>query len=783
MLNKNLQVFPTGRAIREYILSLKFNNQLLPKSISIGDFISKAIYTKNKIFIDKDLRILYLKEAISNIDIEKLGLSSTFSKFYNQSEYIFKFFNELNSEYKTIDDLEINDTYALYIEHLDILRVIYNEYIKILEQNNFVDNITLPLDYEINSDYISDFETITIYYEGYFSTFEFDIILQISKITNLKIEFVINDFNHKNIKMFETQDIILKPQNQYIIDLTNKKILLEKALDEKVLNHTIYPIPQRLTQVAFVKYAIVEMVKSGISPNKIIVLLPDESFNIYLKLFDTEKYFNFAMGNDIENSITIKRAKAIENYIRNGEPKDIKKIDFYELDKKYIDNDIKVYWNKSLQKDIFFNIIDFIVQEEENEQIKSKIIEIKLGLNNLLFRNHINSSSQNEILLKDGYKIFLTKLQEISLDDVYGGVVTVLGILETRYVQYDGVIVVDFNDDKIPKRSIKDKFISTQVKELSNLPTLKDRQDLQRYYYKRLFDGAKKISISYVQDEQSTISRFAKQIFKKQNIKEIDFSDILQNSKALKYQEQNISMDIDMSLQEWSATSLKTYLQCKRKYYLHYIQNIKEHSISLKPQGFEIGQIIHNTLEKLYKEGIFSYENLQKELTTYQGKNPYLTLDLEIWKKKLERFVKNDIKRLQSGISVSELEKPFKLKYNNITIKGVIDRIDKLSDGKYAILDYKTSGSLKIDTAKTYEKSDDFQLEFYFLALRDKMIEEVGYYDLNDGSIKNEVKLQEKIERLDGIFKTLKTKNVNFSKCEDIKECIYCPYKVICDRE
>jgi len=778
MLNKTLQVFPTGRAIREYISSLKTTNQLLPKSITIGDFLSKVIYVKNKTYIDKDLRILYLKEAIKDIDIEKLGLNSNFSKFYTQSEYILKFFNELNNEYKTIEDIEINDTYALYVEHLDILKVIYNRYIEILDKHNLIDNITLPLYYDINQDFIKEFNTITIFYEGYFSTFEFDIILKIAQITNLNIHLTINQFNHKNIEMFKRCDISLQPQYHYNIDITNHKIIWENKLQKIALNHTIYPISQRITQVAFVKYAITKMVKDGIDPNKIIVLLPDEDFSIYLKLFDTEKYFNFAMGNDINNSITIKRAKAIESYITNCEPKDIKKIEFFNLDTKYIHNNIKPYWNSTIQKDIFFNMISFIIEDEPNEQILSKLIEIKLGLENLLFKQ--NSTN---ITLKDGYKIFISKLQEISLDDVYGGVVTVLGILETRYIQYDGVIVVDFNDDKIPKRSIKDKFLSTKVKEISNLPTLKDREDLQRYYYQELFSKAKQISISYLNDEQNTISRFAKQIFTKQNIQYKDFSKILQNSDILKYTEQNISLDINLANQEWSATSLKTYLQCKRRYYLHYIQNIKEHNFSLKPKGYELGQIIHNTLEKLYKTNSFSYENLKKELTKYQGVNPYLTLDIEIWKDKLLKFVNNDIKRLQSGISIYQLEKPFKLKYNNITIKGAIDRIDKLPDGSYTILDYKTSSTLKIDTNKNYEKSCDFQLEFYFLALRDININEVGYYDLNDGSIKKEIMLQEKISRLDEIFKELNSKNVNFAKCENIQECIYCPYKTICDRE
>jgi len=782
MLNKQtlkqLLVFPASRAIREYLENIKSHNQLLPKSIAIGEFLSRVILSKNKIQIDKDLRILYLQEAIGNTDIKKLGLSSSFSKFYTQSEYIFKFFNELNSEFKTIDDIESSDTYALYIDHLDMLRDIYKEYVKLLEQNNYVDNITLPINYGINKDYVSEFENITIFYEGYLSSFEFQVICEIAETTSVYIEVSINEFNQKNIEIFSKLGFTLEVNTNYTLDITNKKILVEKKIIQKELSHTIYPVEQRITQVAFIKKAIVDMVNEGIEPSKIIVLLPDESFHKVLKLFDDEKYFNFAMGNDIKNSTTLKRANAIEKYIKNNEPKDSLKIEFYEIDKKYIDESIKTNWNNIINKDLLFDIVDFILIDEKNEEIKSKIIEIKLSLENLLF-----SSITNQLLLKDAYKIMLTKLQEITLDDVFGGVVTVLGILETRYVQYDGVIVVDFNDDKIPKRSIKDKFISTNVKKIASLPTLQDRQDLQKYYYKKLFDGAKSIKISYVNDDQNTISRFSKQLFDKQNIKYEDFTSILQNKTKNIFEESNISLEIDLSLQEWSATSLKSYLECKRKYYLHYILNLKEHDISLKPSGYEVGQIIHNILEKLYKESNFSYENLKNEISLYQGKNPYLTLDLEIWKKKLENYSKNDIQRLEDGVEVFALERGFKLKYNNITIKGTIDRIDKLGEASYAILDYKTSGSLKVDTAKTFEKSKDFQLEFYALASRDIQVTQVGYYDLNTGKIKDEVMLEEKIKRLDEVFLSLKTKVVDFKKCDDKKDCLYCIYKTICNRE
>jgi ATP-dependent helicase/nuclease subunit B len=783
-ISNRLLVFPTSRSIREYIISQKDSNKILSKTISIGDLFSNIVINETKTMISSDLRILYLREVITQINIKELGLSTNFAKFYKQSEYIFKFFNELNSEYKTISDLNDADTYAFYLKHLDILKEIYNKYVLILQKNNHIDSSTISNDYIINKDYISEYESVIINYEGYFSTFEFQVIKELSLYTNVIINVNINEFNQKNISMFKSVGLELKLHNSYNINLSKKVINYVETYFNELNNHEIYPVNQRIHQVYFIKNSIVNMIKNGIDAQKIVVILPDEKFASYLKLFDNEKYFNFAMGNDIKLSNTYITANAINNLLNKNEPKDSNRIEYLEINLDFIKNNIQNNWTKKVQKDILFKIIDFIYFKETNEDIVEQVLQIKLSLELLLFSNDMNYSFTYDITLQDAFKIFLHKIHEISLDDIHAGKITVIGILETRDIQYDGVIVVDFNDDIIPKRSIKDKFISTTVKQNTGLPTLKDRENLQKYYYKKLFDNAKSINISYVEDTQSSISRFASQLFTKINIIRADFSKMMQIKNKIKLFDEDIYMDINLSLNEWSATSLKTYLQCKRKYYLHYILQLKEHNYELKPASYEVGQILHNILEKVYTNNNITYENIQNEITKYQNKNPYLNLELEIWKRKLEKFVKTEEHRLKnSKIQIYALEMPFKIQYKGITIKGVIDRIDKLSDKTYSILDYKTSSNLKIDTSKNIDKTTDFQLEFYALARRDLNLSEVAYYDLNDGSIKVEVLLDEKIKILDNIFKSLETKKVNFLKCEDKTICRYCTYKIICGED
>ena len=90
-----------------------------------------------------------------------------------------------------------------------------------------------------------------------------------------------------------------------------------------------------------------------------------------------------------------------------------------------------------------------------------------------------------------------------------------LGLLETRAVEFDTVIICDFNESFIPKISVKDKFLSTKLKQLSNLPTQFDRESLQKYYYKRLIDSSKNVFVTYVNSDTNQISRFANELFDK----------------------------------------------------------------------------------------------------------------------------------------------------------------------------------------------------------------------------------------------------------------------------
>ena len=787
MLNSTtLLVFPSSRSIRDYITKSQKQNILLPSIVSIDDFFKKSLYFKNKKYIDDEEKFLYLKEAVLDIKLHKLGISSSFSAFLKQSDYIYRFFLELASEKVDIDTLFKYDTYEYYTEHLEILKNIKKNYLNTLDLHNAIDKLNMDKYAILNTKYIDKFLDIEIYFEGYFTKQEFDFIQMISKIKLLKINFISTKYNQKSIEKFSNLNLSFNLDYEYKIDFTNKILLESKKIESKIKKFDIKAFSSRINQIAYIKQSITNTINNGIEASNIVLVLPDEKFANLLKLFDYEKYFNFAMGLDIFNAKLFKIIEAIHLFISKDEIKNKNNMEFLNLDMNIINNLFIQNWNKVLKIETFQEICQYFLSLETNKELIQKFSEIVYKLNKIFF------TLKNNILLKDAYKILSVQISTITLDDISSGKITVLGLLECRKISFDTVIICDFNEHLIPKRNLKDKFLSTSLKQAVNLPSSYDREKLQKYYYDRLINQAQEVYISYVKNDTNQISRFSNELFSKyvkssSNDKTHDdsYKHILYTQHYLHHFDKDIVLDIDLSQYVWSASSLKYFLECKRKYYLKYIVKIKEHDIGLKPKAYELGNIVHKALELYYKQDILTFEKLKQIFDNIKVSNTFLILDLEVFKKKLYNFFLYEKNLFKQRRTIVNLEKSFSFKYNNIKLKGTIDRIDKV-DNIYEVIDYKTSNSLKVDTKRTYEKSSDFQLEFYYLAtsyIYNTKDIKAYYYDLQNIKLLEEIQLDIKIDLLDKIFEELKTKKVNFNKCEDKIRCIYCSYIHICNRD
>ena len=805
---KKLIVLPTSRARRDYINALRDSDGFLHKVITIGEFFANCtIYTDNKTILSKDLRYIYLKQACNNMDLSALGVDKGFKNFLELSAYIFEFFDDISNYKVKIPDIIANDVYLKYGDHLEILESISQKYMKLLEQNNLCDSINKNQYIKYDDKFVSYYDEIDIYYIGYFNTIEQDCLKECAKYTTINLIFNINKFNRKNIDILKNFEIDLqkseKLQSEYDynfkVDISTKKIISKDIAQD--INAIKAPYldecSNKIYQIGFVKYHITQMLKNNIPADKIAVVLPDESFSDLLYIFNTENYLNFAVGVDNSRLCINDALVMLIEYISNKNNRDIYK---YFKD-SFLDN-IK---NLNSNTNACLNLIDNIrvtlcdickkddskysPQESYYERLNNYIVELK---NNL----ELLSSFDLNIDIKDILTMIYKFTSNFRIDDTTGGKVSVIGLLESRMAKFDGVIVVDFNDSLVPKESKNDKFLSSDIKQQNSLATNKDKYDLQKYYYYELFKQANYLAICYVDDEGSDISLFYSQIFEHYKIQNKNYEKFLTPNYKVDIKKANkddeISFCFDVQNFTFSPTSLKTFIECKRRFYFKYLFNggVSEHSLDESKGALEVGNCIHKALENAYnaKEQYIDYDKaiqeVQKEANESVDYN--YKFELDEWIIRLNKFKQNELNRQKTNaFKTKAVEWEFEFEHNGIKFRGRIDRIDEINN-ELLLYDYKTSKSARTPTIK--EEMSDYQLLLYALGIYyDKCFEQHNDIDnLASGSIynlyKNTIstidtqKMSNMLEYFDKSIESIKelnNKEITFGYCDD-EYCEYC---------
>lgn len=780
-MDETTLVLSSARAIRHEQLKLQEESLFLPNYVTMGEFIGKLCIVPNYITIDDDSRVLLLLEASDFKEFEALQIQRNFFTFTKNSTYIFKFFAELSAEKYDIKNLASADLYAEYEEHITILQELYLRYEKLCNERKYLDKIFLPKLYEFNISYASSHTTIKLKIDGHLTNFEFELLDKCCKYTQVELVFNTSRFNTKMQSRFGEFGIELEVGYEYHLSL-NDKTILEKNTIVKNSNISCESFSESLLQVAFVKNKIYEFIQKGYKAENLAVVVPNEGMAEVLKSFDSKFNLNLAMGDPFSSTALYTKLnatiKAIEQDSKENEAR------VQRVGKELYTLLFGIYYKSA-------NEIDFVAFMQEVKEFFASKKEIKI------YEEELHSFSRvvpfmKEMSIKSLLNLFMQRLSQRTLDDVRGGKVTVLGVLETRSVEFDGVIIVDFDDKNVPKRSDKDMFLNSSLRESASLPTMKDRENLQKHYYEMLINSSKEVAISYVASEESSSSRFLKElgIKEKKRYDELEFSNILFEAKA---QTKSVFEDktIEYSFKdvELSSTRLKTYLTCKRKYYHKYIERLKEHTIPKDmPQEYEIGNSVHLALKELYSKKD-SYEDrvklqrdLEKELDKVCGKSELDVYLIALQKKRLSQFYEMEIQRFSDGYKVLYTEEHFSIDYEGMNLVGNIDRIDKRED-TLEVLDYKT-GSYSLYNKNNFTEATDFQLEFYhLLASSVGEVNACGFYDLKESQIVPEAFLSEKLAILGSHIKDLLlVEEIGTTMCEDIKSCLFCEYKIMCGR-
>ena len=296
----------------------------------------------------------------------------------------------------------------------------------------------------------------------------------------------------------------------------------------------------------------------------------------------------------------------------------------------------------------------------------------------------------------------------------------VMGLLETRNLDFDVVNMLSVNEGVIPKNKNSNSLIPYDVRKYYNLPTYNQQQAVYAYHFYRLLHNAKKINLFYNSLSDSSglgePSRFIRQIeyeLVKKNPK-VKLQHFQYKSPIINLKSNIISVDKDdtmlKKITKLSPTSISTYLRCSLQYYWKYIMNINCDEVNEEIQMNVIGSIIHNTLDELYRnfgneivtESKFlevrnqyldkCYQNALRNNNFRKGlpKTGFNSIIASVIDTMISRFLDNEhniVKENSLRILCTEKELSFHL--NNVELHGFADRIDLLND-KLRVIDYKT---------------------------------------------------------------------------------------------
>ena len=319
-----------------------------------------------------------------------------------------------------------------------------------------------------------------------------------------------------------------------------------------------------------------------------------------------------------------------------------------------------------------------------------------------------------------------------------------MGMLETRVLDFENIILVSTNEGVLPASSQQNSFIPFDVKVEFGLPTYREKDAIFSYHFFRLMQRAKNVFIIYNTEHDvfgsGEKSRFVTQLemMRTDIVQKIISPKVAPQNKVLKEVKKNeavLERLKELARKGISPSALTNYLYNPISFYKQKILKLKEFDDVEETIAYNtLGTVVHETLDKLYKpfvgkfllvEDIEAMKEKSKDLVVKYFKIEFKNGDISTGRNRLifevaNRFVNNFLAQekellkdknqlkiiateedLATEIAIDGIDFPIK-------IHGQVDRVDELN-GVLRIIDYKTgmvsAGDLKVpDFEKLREK-------------------------------------------------------------------------------
>ncbi|HQP10003.1 MAG TPA: PD-(D/E)XK nuclease family protein [Candidatus Omnitrophota bacterium] len=354
----------------------------------------------------------------------------------------------------------------------------------------------------------------------------------------------------------------------------------------------------------------------------------------------------------------------------------------------------------------------------------------------------------------------------------------ILGLLETRSLNFDHVIVLDVNEGVLPSLRVHEPLIPREVMISLGLDRLELEEEIQRYQFMRLISSAKHVDLVYQESKDRERSRFVEELIWEEQKKNMTMavapvtrpSFQVNVSPAKKIVRKTPEMVSFLKNHVYSASSINMYLRNPMEFYTSYVLGLKEQEDLLdEPEARHVGTFVHELLEESFRPFLNKKPKIDKAFRDRCAK----ILERK-FQETFERTMKSDSFLLRSVVTerlnqfldreqsdeqrkvekVLFLESRFDdiiaLPAGKIKFRYVVDRVDKMEDGTIMIVDYKTGSTdvmpksadqiqaldLSRETIREHVRS--FQIPLYFHYLDTQFPKEpinAGLYNLRTAEL------------------------------------------------
>lgn len=313
----------------------------------------------------------------------------------------------------------------------------------------------------------------------------------------------------------------------------------------------------------------------------------------------------------------------------------------------------------------------------------------------------------------------------------------VMGVLETRNIDFDNVLLLSCNEGNMPKGVNDASFIPYAIRKAHSLTTIDHKVAIYSYYFHRLLQRAQNITILYnsaTEDGHTgEMSRFMLQMLvesghkiERLSLQAGQMPNVLQPHAVEKT---DSIMQQLMKLDKLSPTAINRYLRCQLLFFYNTVAGLKESDEETDDiDNRTFGNIFHKGSQLIYEQlmdaNFTVSENAIKDFLADKSALQRIvdrTFNEELFKvaNANQHPQYNGLQLINRGVIISYLKKllqmdlsltPFRIlamekpveqevvfnvdcKTHTLTIGGYVDRLDEVEEGNgkvIRVVDYKT---------------------------------------------------------------------------------------------